>query len=201
MYGGTQADTSRRRECEAQTEALGHPLKALILAALAERPGVSIREVARRLGEPERRVRHQMEKLTDAGLVEVTGEASRRGVIERRYAARYSTLLEGDDPEIRLSYAITTIKMLFASVAASAAEGAFGSARDFVVRDFGEVDDASLQKVYEIHDRAFREISEAMAAGRQRIRESGEEGTPVVSALLLFEAALWGRPEADTDAP
>jgi DNA-binding transcriptional ArsR family regulator len=199
MTGATNGDAGRSREREAQAleQALSHPLKAQILTVLGERPGSTIREVAERLRESERRVRHQMEKLADANLIEVSAERSRRGVIVRRYANRLPTLFTGTDEKARLNYALTVVKLLLADVMVAAAERTFADPHDFVVRDFGEVDDACVEEVIAIYERAFPEVEKAMKAGRERFRKSGGKRTQLVIGLLLFKAPLWGHQDSE----
>jgi DNA-binding transcriptional ArsR family regulator len=194
-------ETSSPRPTEVELEAalidaIEHPLKARLLTALAERPGVTIRQMAERLGEPPRRVRHQLGTLVEAGLVEVTAEESRRGVVERRYASRVEVNFPSTDvisPELRLRFSQEVVRMLLGDIGVASSQGTFATAPDrFECRFYGEVDERCLEELVEIHERVYREIGEVVSAGRDRVRESGEPGTEIVSALLLFDAALWG---------
>jgi DNA-binding transcriptional ArsR family regulator len=182
---------------DAVVEALQHPLKAKVLTALAERPGVTIRQLAERLKESPRRIRHQVTALVDLGLVEVSAEVRRRGVIERRYASRVAMDFPGEEimrPALRLRYSKEVVRMLMTDVGAATAAGTFAVRPDrYECRFYGEVDEQCLEELAEIHERAYREIAETFAAGRARVWESGEPGTEVVSALLFFDAELWGR--------
>jgi hypothetical protein len=88
--------------------------------------------------------------------------------------------------------------LLLADVAVAATAGTFGSDPEgYEVRIYGEVDDECLAELGRIYGRAHKEISEAMTAGRERVWERGEPGTEVVSALLLFKAALWAGVKED----
>jgi DNA-binding transcriptional ArsR family regulator len=187
---------------------LAHPVRGRVLTALAERPDVTIRRVAERLGEPPRRVRHQVEALVEAGLAEITGEAKRRGVVERRYGAHPELSVDDEafDPlsvEVRSRAAIQVIKILLADISVAANAGTLGRGRDrWEVRFYGEVDDLCLRELAEIYHRTFEEIGRTIKEGRKRVWESGEGGTEIVSALFFFEVPLWGRssPDASTDA-
>lgn len=184
-------------EREALKKAISHPVKNKVIAALAERPDVTIRQMAERLGEPPRRIRHQVEALVAKGLVEVTGEERRRGVIERRYALVGTLDFEDTEwltPEVRVRFAKEIVKLLLADIGVAAAAGTFGVHPDRAeVRFYGEVDDACLAELAELHMKAYREINEAITAGRERVWESGAPGTEVVSGLFFFESPLWGR--------
>jgi DNA-binding transcriptional ArsR family regulator len=180
---------------EAVVETLWHPLRARLLTALAERPDVTIRQLAKRLDESSRRVRHQVNALVDLGLVEVTGEASRRGVIERHYASR--VVMDFPDetvmpPALRLRFSREIVRLVLADIGIASAAGTFATIPDrYECRFYGEVDDQCLEELTEIHNRAYREIADTVEAGRERTRESGEPGIEVVSALFFFEAPLW----------
>ncbi|HEX4307806.1 MAG TPA: helix-turn-helix domain-containing protein [Solirubrobacterales bacterium] len=195
--GGSDADVLDADLRDAVLEALQHPLKAKVLTALAERPGVTIRQMAERLKESPRRIRHQVNALVEVGLVEVSAEVRRRGVIERRYASRVAMDFPGDDimdPALRLRYSKEVVRMLMNDVGAATAAGTFAVGPDrYECRFYGEVDDQCLEELAEIHERVYREFVETFVAGRERVRESGEPGTEVVSALLFFDAELWGR--------
>jgi DNA-binding transcriptional ArsR family regulator len=66
-------------------EALRDPLRTQIFLSIADRPGATIAQIANRVDEPERRVRHQVERLVELGLVEVDSETRRRNTRERHY--------------------------------------------------------------------------------------------------------------------
>jgi DNA-binding transcriptional ArsR family regulator len=195
--GGLSANVTDPAHREAVIEALQHPLKSKVLTALAERPGVTIRQLSERLKESPRRVRHQVNALVESGLAEVSAEVRRRGVIERRYATRATMDFPGDeiiDPALRLRVSKEIVRTLMADVGAATAAGTFAARPDrYECRFYGEVDDQCLEELTEIHERAYREIADTFTAGRERVWESGEPGTEVVSALLFFEAALWGK--------
>jgi DNA-binding transcriptional ArsR family regulator len=196
--GGSEANSVQGTGLhDAVAEALQHPLKSKLLTALAERPGVTIRQLSERLKESPRRIRHQVNSLVENGLVEVSAEVRRRGVIERRYTSRVVMDFPGDDamtPAQRLRYSKEVVRTLMADVGTATAAGTFAAAPNrYECRFYGEVDDQCLEELAEIHERAYREIAEAFTAGRERAFESGERGTEVVSALLFFDAELWGK--------
>jgi DNA-binding transcriptional ArsR family regulator len=49
-------------------ETLSHPLRARILTVIWERPGVTIKQIAERIDEPARKVRHHVERMVEADL-------------------------------------------------------------------------------------------------------------------------------------
>lgn len=181
-------------DLDALVEASDHPVRGRVLVALSERPDVTIQEVARRVGESPRRVRHHVKALLDSGLVQLTGEENRRRVIQRRYGA--GPLAVDDAGSVsrgaRLKLARATVRWLLDDFCAAEAAGTLGSGSDdFQIRIYGEVDDSCLDELAEIYWRAYREIRQNIEEGRERLRRKGEDGTEVVSALFFFEAPLW----------
>jgi DNA-binding transcriptional ArsR family regulator len=182
-----------RHDPQALAKAYVHPVRGRVLTALAERPGVTIRELADHLGEPKRRIRHQVEALVETGLVGVTGEVLSR-VVERRYGAG---LLEVEDAyswsrEERVVFANGTVRTLAADFAAAAAAETFArGGNDFEVRMYGEVDDTCLEVLAGLHHAIYGSIRAKIEEGQERVSASGEPGTEVVSALFCFEAPLW----------
>jgi hypothetical protein len=59
------------------------------------------------------------------------------------------------------------------------------------VRNWREVDPQGWEELAEIHRRASGEVIAAVDEAAARLAESGEEGVPATSALLLFEALPW----------
>lgn len=172
-----------------------HPVRYRVLTAVAERPDVTIREIAERLEEPPRRVRHHVEALRKIGLVAVTSSESLAGVVQHRFGA--GPLVVDDAANLtreqRVRFANATVRLLAADLGVAAAAGRIGKGPDeFEIRMYGEVDDACLEELGHLHHRADRSIRKAIYEGRARLRESREPGTEVVSALFFFEAPLWG---------
>jgi DNA-binding transcriptional ArsR family regulator len=68
-----------------------------VLSVLGEKPeGATIRQLAARTKEPQRRVRHYVEVLVGDGLVVVEEERHSRNTIERTFKARETSLLLSD---------------------------------------------------------------------------------------------------------
>ena len=61
--------------------------------------GITIRQVAKRIREPRRRVRYHLDALCDQGLIEVAGERNRRGVVERCYRSAVHPVLTKNQVE------------------------------------------------------------------------------------------------------
>jgi DNA-binding transcriptional ArsR family regulator len=177
--------------------ALAHPLRGRLLAALVDRPGVTIRQLSVRLGTPPRRVRHALEALLDSGLAEISAEVLRPGVIERRYGARPWLVEEGTPttPATRAALCRAVALHLKEDLARSAEAGTLGAwDGECQFRWYAEVDERCRLEIAEIHRRAFPRILSTIEEGRRRVAEGAGPGTEVVSALFLFEAPLWRGP-------
>jgi DNA-binding transcriptional ArsR family regulator len=186
-------------------EAFAHPVRGRILAAIVERPDVTIRELADRLGEPSRRVRHNVEVLLGTGLVWVTGEENRQGVVERHFGAGPGFMFGGENSlshEQRAETAKITARLVMENIAVAAAAGTLGGRPDdYGVRMYGEVDESCLVELGFLHSAAFESLTRTIDQGRRRLAENGGAGTEIVSALFFFEAPLWGERPARRPDP
>jgi DNA-binding transcriptional ArsR family regulator len=178
--------------------AMAHPVRGRVLVAVAEKPRVSIRQIAARLDEPSRRVRHQLEVLQRVGLVDAVPRKNRRGGIEYLYAATTRLDLPGDEDgtvtaEQERAVALAVLRLVLADATAAVRAGTFGSHPGHgEVREWGEVDQAGWDELAAIHLRAYEEVRAAFAAARKRVKEGEGGGTPVTSAMFLFESSAWG---------
>jgi DNA-binding transcriptional ArsR family regulator len=179
-------------------EVMGDEILSKIFIAIADisRPelpgqGVSVRQVAERTGEPPRRVRYHLDTLVERGLVAVTGEARRRGVVERHFSAVQTPVLKSDegvsDKQSR-KVVVEIIKRLFSDVTAAVSSGTFTRRPEHaVLRMPGLVDQRGLEELAAANEEAMRCIEAALVRSGERLRDSGGPSIPVISALLLFE--------------
>jgi DNA-binding transcriptional ArsR family regulator len=178
---------------------LRDPVRRRLLLLLADKPeGVSIRQLAQRVGEPTRRVRHFIGALVDAGLVVVEKERPRRGTIERTYRASKFPMFWIDEwPEDFQSAEIKIVlldilRLIFDTVTAAIAAGRFFERRGWcVARTWREVDAQGWGELTEIYQRAAREVVETVERSEARLADSGETPIPAIAALLLLEALPW----------
>lgn len=180
-------------------DAMADPLRIRLLAAVSERPGISVREMAEWVGEPPRKVRYHIEALLSQGLVAVQGEARRRGAIEHQYRAATQMMLETDDEalisaaqERRIS--VEVLKMVMADATGAVASGHFGAREGHAeMRLRGEVDEAGWDELADLLLRTAREAQAIIKESGGRCAEKGEKGLELTAALLLFEAPIWNR--------
>jgi DNA-binding transcriptional ArsR family regulator len=178
---------------------LRDPVRRRLLLLLADKPeGVSIRQLAERVGEPTRRVRHFIGALVDAGLVVVEQERPRRGTIERTYRAAGFPIFWIDEwpaefqpAEVKIVL-LDILRLIFDTVTSAIAAGTFTRRRGWcVARTWREVDAQGWQELAEIYERAAREVVATVERSGARLARSGEDPIPAIAALLLLEALPW----------
>jgi DNA-binding transcriptional ArsR family regulator len=202
-------------QLDAAERFMSDPLRRRILGIMAEQPEFTINQLAERLGETPRRIRHALDALIEARLVSVAGERSRRGTIERAYSGvRLPFLWEGEWPRVddfvRRQINLDTARSIFGDVGRGLSGDSFGENREWhLVRFWRELDEQGFEELLEIHRRAFAEVAAAYERAEVRIGEGAERSVPVMSALLLFEVAHWdqedglpaGGPDIADDLP
>jgi DNA-binding transcriptional ArsR family regulator len=184
-------------QLEVMVEAMSHPLRSKLLFAVADKAGVTIRQIAGRLGESPRRVRHHLEALVEDGLIEVQDEVERRNTRERRYRVVHRPVIDGDATEAlpverRQEVALAVLTFMLSDARVAVANGTFGRHDGHCeVRFWTEVDEEGWDELASIHLKAFKEIGSCIAKIEERLA-GGEASIPVSSALFLFEAPAWG---------
>lgn len=191
----------------ALAEALADPLRGRVYVAVTERPGATIAQIATRIGEPPRRVRHQIERLVEVGLVTVDSESARRNARERHYRAIVVARITDDvdagwEDEQRRKIAQSVARLIMSDVARAVRGRTFGNREGHVeVRIPGEVDQRGWEKLAAIMARTTEEIEATMIESAARLEQEGRPGIEVVSALLLFEGTPWEEPGERREAP
>jgi DNA-binding transcriptional ArsR family regulator len=180
-------------------DALADPLRVRLLSAITERPGISVREMAAWVGEAPRKVRYHVDALLSLGLIEIQGEARRRGAIEHQYRATTSLVLGSEEGRLisaaqgrRIS--VEVLKMVMADATGSVASGHFGGREGHAeVRLRGEVDEDGWNELSDLFVRTAEEAQDIIDRGAARLAETDEPGVQLTGALLLFEAPIWNR--------
>jgi DNA-binding transcriptional ArsR family regulator len=180
-------------------DAMADPFRSRILVAVTERPGVTIREIAERLGETSRKVRYHMEALHGVGLVEVQGEVHRRGAIERRYRATTSNVIRADEerqlaPPQERRIALEVLKMAMGDATSAVASGHFAAREGHcATRLRGSVDSEGWDELADLFAATTEEARRVIERSGGRRETTGEAGVEVTGALFLFEAPIWNR--------
>jgi len=181
-------------QLEAMVRVLRDPLLRQILFAVEARPNSTIRQIAERLGEPSRRVRHHLVGLLEAGLVVVDEERYRGGVIERTYRSVALTLLWGgawprDIGDVEWKWVVLeVIKMLVSDMSDAIRVGTFTKRPGWqAIRLSREVDERGWSELVEVHSRAFEETMRIVDRSAKRLERTAGKAITVVSGALLFE--------------
>jgi DNA-binding transcriptional ArsR family regulator len=192
---GRDVDSER----DALVAALRDPIRRRLLFVLNDRPrGATIRQLALRLKEPPRRIRHYVEILVEADQVVVEGERPRRGTIERTFRTRRFPLFWGEGRPVDLGLTATkmvlldVLRLTFDNVTEAIAAGSFAKREGWCAgRTWREVDVQGWQELVEIHERAMLEVASAVDRATERLADGQEQGIPAISAIFLLQALPW----------
>lgn len=198
--GKTDDSTAKgleERRLRSLADAMGHPVRSKILFAIADKPGATIRKISERVSESPRRVRYHLEKLVEEGLVLVDEESFGPATIERRYRAARPPVIDSEAIDLlrvdqwrKLDLEI--LKAVFADARAAITAGTFGEREGHCnVRWWAEVDQEGWEELAQIHQRAYEEVSSAIAKAKARIATGGKPAMAVTSAIFLFEVPPW----------
>jgi DNA-binding transcriptional ArsR family regulator len=186
----------------ALAEAMKHPLRSRVHAAVSEKPGLTVNELSRRLDVPPRRIRHQIEWLVDAGLLRVDKATRRRNTRELGYRALHKPLLtEADEasmsPEDWRKLALSALGLVVDDMRrAIDAKTLAVHPGHAVVRVPGRVDQAGWDELARLTTRTMKELEATIEASARRVEAGSAPVIDVTAALLLFEGPPW---ESDDD--
>lgn len=193
------------RQREAMAEALHDPLRTQIYLSVAERPGATIAQLATRVEEPERRVRHQVDRLVELGLVEVDSETKRRNTRERHYRVLVNPTVEhyGDWSEDgRRKASLSMVRQVVFDLSRASRDARFGTLDGHTaIRIPGEVDQEGWEALARIMRVALDEAEEVMFDSAARLEAAGEAGIEAMGVMLLFEGRPWTAPGEDPGGP
>lgn len=184
-------------QLEAMVRVLRDPLLRRILFAVEARPDSTIRQIAERLGEPSRRVRHHLTVLLEAGFVVVHEERYRGGVIERTYrSSALPQLWSGAWPrgigDVEWKWVVLeVIKMIVSDMSDAIRVGTFTKRPGWqATRVSREVDERGWSELAAVHLRAFEETMRVVDRSAERLERTAEKAITIVSGVLLFETDL-----------
>jgi DNA-binding transcriptional ArsR family regulator len=202
---GTEDEQVAARLRGAMAEAMRDPLRNQIYVTVDERPGVTIAQIAERIDQPERRVRHQVERLCESGLIEVDSERKRRNARERHYRSVVRPLIqdgEGRGEEERRRAALSMVRQVVADISRASRTREFGTLEGHAeIRIPGEVDQEGWDALAQLMLRMLAEAEEVMTESAARLAGSGEAGFEAMAVLLLFEGRPWTAAGETPDGP
>jgi DNA-binding transcriptional ArsR family regulator len=171
------------------------PVRRLVLVFLDRRPA-GVGEVAAELDIDLSTAARQLEAMREDGLVEVVGEALSGGVVEHRYRALVRALWDDEDwtelsEEEQRRLALWILSLIESDFGTAVERGKFTAREDsHVTRTISLVDEQGWRELARIKQEALEGIFAVQAASAERLAEVGEEGIPVMSAMLCVELPL-----------
>jgi DNA-binding transcriptional ArsR family regulator len=168
------------------------PVRLEVLTLLNER-SAGASEVASELEIDLSTAGRHLDAMHDAGLVEVVGEVLNRGAVEPRYRALVRVLWDDEEwealgQEERQRLTGWIIGMIESDAHAAIEHGTFTARKDaHASRTVSLVDEQGWSELTRIKQEALEDVFAVQAASAERLAETGEEGIPVLSALLCFE--------------
>ena len=168
------------------------PVRLKMLAFLNDR-SAGAGELAVKLDiDPSAAGRH-LDAMHDAGLIEVVGEVLNRGAVEPRYRAVVRALWDDEEWEAlsreeQERLAAWIIGMIEADALTAIEQRTVSARKDsHVSRTVSLVDEQGWRELTRIKQEALEGVFAVQAASAERLAEAGEEGIPVLSAMLCFE--------------
>jgi DNA-binding transcriptional ArsR family regulator len=181
-----------QKAAQKRIKAMNHPVRAAILAILAERTS-SPAEMARELDEDLSNVSYHTKQLVELECAELVSTRPVRGALEHFYRATERSLIdraEWDElnPMVAGSLVHEAMQKVLDSFVAATRAGTLGKDADFhLTRTPVLVDRQGLQEALEAHEKARQEVLDIASRSAERMIESGEEGINVSSSQACFK--------------
>lgn len=177
------------------TELIGgrNTLRYAIATALGNRAGTTASALADELGVSVGRVRHQLRKLSQLGLIETAKETARRGVLERSYVLTGDLIVDDElfdtlPPDQKARIATAIIRVAFADVLRSVRAGVINRRADrCLVRVPVLVDEQGWEELTRIHGKTFEEVARVREESERRLNKTDAVPISTVSVLLYIE--------------
>ena len=177
---------------KALVDTVGHEVGYSIYRVLTERPA-SATELAALLSQPRSTVGDQLRKLIDSGLVECTGEETRRGTTERFYRAASPRWLDDDvtaklDPRQKRRTALRVAREAAAAMSLALQSDLLDQRDDWCVGSSRiTVDSQGWKELAEIHRHALEEVERVRDESADRLDGDDDEPLRAISWLMLLE--------------
>ncbi|HWA55196.1 MAG TPA: ArsR family transcriptional regulator [Solirubrobacterales bacterium] len=168
------------------------PVRRRVLTFLDLRPA-GVGEVAAELGIDVSAAARHLEAMREEGLVEVVGEALNRGAVEPRYRGLVRAFWDDEhwaelSTEEQRRLTLWIVSMIEADIQAAVEQGMVTAREDsHITRTVSLVDEQGWRELTRIKQEALEAIFAVQTASAERLAEAGEEGAPVMSAMLCVE--------------
>ena len=184
--------TERQKAAQNRIKAMNHPVRAAILAILAERTS-SPAEMARELDEDLSNVSYHTKQLVELECAELVHTRPVRGALEHFYRGTERHLLDTEewedlDPMMAESLLSEIMQKVLDNFVAATRARTIGEDADFhLTRTPLVVDRQGLTEALEAHERARLELLDIATRSAERMVESGERGINVSSSQACFK--------------
>lgn len=185
--------------------AMADPVRCRVLRAMAtDEQGMSVRELAAVLGEPQRKVRYHLDYLAKKELVGVIKQVRRRGFLERYYRREIVPYISkehaADIPEEQWWKIVTqSVRAVLADIKAAFYGRTFLRPGHVELHVPAEVDGEGWDELSCLHEDFYEALKTALERSKRRLASGEEQPISVVSVSLLFEVPGSGSPDADGD--
>jgi DNA-binding transcriptional ArsR family regulator len=184
--------TERQKAAQNRIKAMNHPVRASVLAILAERTS-SPAEMARELDEDLSNVSYHTKQLVELECAELVSTRPVRGALEHFYRATERSLINTEDwdeldPMMAESLIHEAMQKILDSFVAATRARTLGNDADFhLTRTPHVFDQQGLEEALAAHERTRQELVEIASRSAERMIDSGEEGINVSSSQACFK--------------
>lgn len=174
-------------------KALGHPVRAHILAVLNERVA-STKEIGDEIELDVSAFYKHVQLLEELGCIECVETRKVRGVKERFFRATTTLLLDDTawrrlPATVRRDVSVDLAQTISDEAAAAARAGKLGSGdAEHLSFTPGVVDDRGRRETVRLLNRTLKRVMTIQRASGGRLAKTGEAGIPVTAAIMGFEA-------------
>ena len=173
--------------------ALGHPLRADLLASLNEKVA-SPNELAKQLGEGLSQVSYHVKVLLECDCLELVKTEPRRGAVEHYYRATSRAFLSDDEwarlpDSIRPGLSASLLQTIMDDAVTALQAGTFDARDDHHLSWTPMiVDEEGWRDLAAALTETMERCLEIQAESAGRLAEAGEEGLSATAAMMGFEA-------------
>src|SRR4051812_12388822 len=170
---------------------VSHPLRSKLFRALQKRRA-SPRELSDEFGVPLANISYHIHTLVDLGVVRLVRRVPRRGTIEHYYEALGDPLVTDEawaatPAAVKQELLASMLRDIGVAVADAAELGGFDRPDTHLTRNELALDATGWREIAGLLLTLLFRLEEIKAASKDRLEESGEEGTHAGLVLMLFD--------------
>ncbi|HEX5591764.1 MAG TPA: helix-turn-helix domain-containing protein [Solirubrobacterales bacterium] len=185
--------TERQKAVRNRIKAMNHPVRAAVLAILAERTS-SPAEMARELDEDLSNVSYHTKQLVELECAELVSTRPVRGALEHFYRATERSVMDKEgwdeklDPVLAESLLQEVMQKILDNFVTAARAKTIGEDAEFhLTRTPLLLDQQGLEDALEAHERTRLELLDIASSSAERMLSSGEVGINVSSSQAFFK--------------